>query len=311
MESKLSYKSDEKSGIRYQRNGFLKLIKASRTNQLRISNLPRALPARLFLHHLASKTSNFTEQQNVMGANNSRVSSMSADALCSCHSIPLSSLEGKHSVSDAETGTALAGSWRLNGVFDGEGSWTSACGTAYTGEFLNGKFHGLGKFTYKCGSTYEGSFNDDCPTEGVLVEADGKTISEVVFDGETSIFEDPAPVSSEPKAAADLDQLARNVSKQSNASKQSAGGDVRAQLADAAAMLQAQPVQTAPSSAKSAEEDEDEEESAPIAEKKMWLGARDSKRVTRERRRSSVCASDVELVALQVALRCSLFTPFP
>jgi hypothetical protein len=62
----------------------------------------------------------------------------------------------------------------VNGLPDGQGTYTYANGSVYTGQFRAGKKNGRGAFKFSSGDTYTGDFSDDIRQgQGVYVYRDG------------------------------------------------------------------------------------------------------------------------------------------
>jgi hypothetical protein len=71
----------------------------------------------------------------------------------------------------------------------------SSCVGRYDGQFHENYFHGRGVFTNaQEGWTYSGGFERNRPTEGELVEADGRRFK-VTYAGDCAfIYDDPEPM---------------------------------------------------------------------------------------------------------------------
>jgi len=71
----------------------------------------------------------------------------------------------------------------------------SSCVGRYEGDLDEDVFHGRGVFTSARGWTYSGALERDRPTEGELVEADGRRFKVAYAKDCALIFNNPAPES--------------------------------------------------------------------------------------------------------------------
>ena len=84
-------------------------------------------------------------------------------------------------------GEASLGRIVWNGVPHGQGTYTSADGAVYVGEFKDGKQNGQGTLTSPDGSEYVGEYKNDNPWNGTEYDKDGTVIATYSEGVETKI----------------------------------------------------------------------------------------------------------------------------